>query len=333
MAKPYIYRLIKAQTLIKEPDPDSLAQPAYGFVAIKSLYTAISSGTELAAWNGASPLRPTANPYPRLMGYCHVGEVTAVGNGVNNIEVGQHVLSHTAHRSHAHLETNEILCTIDKTLNPIFASTTYLFHLGYAACLKAGGVLGQSIAILGLGTLGLTTAAVAHMGGGKVIAISDHLPCSDLQRDFGINQGINKSEAQLDALNQFDIVITTSSTWDDWKLALQLARRGGQIIVMGFPGRDQPLPNFNPLTSEFFYDKQLQLAACGYMPNYDGEKIDIQFTTKRNCSYLLDQIAAAKLPANKLVKEVCPADNLSDIYDNMSKNRTTAQTIILDWRK
>ena len=126
-------------------------------------------------------------------------------------------------------------------------------------------------------------------------------------------------------------MITTATSWADWKLALQLARRGGQIVVLGHVGRDQPLPDFNPLASQYFYEKQLRLSSCGYVTHYDGPEIDIRFSLQRNCAYLLDQIGSGRLPAAELVGALRPAKDLSEIYDAMVRNRTTAQTTVLNW--
>ena len=49
--------------------------------------SAISTGTELAAWCGKPPLRPS-RAYPRLVGYCNLAIVTAVGSAVSSIARG-----------------------------------------------------------------------------------------------------------------------------------------------------------------------------------------------------------------------------------------------------
>ena len=53
--------------------------------------TAISPGTELAAYVGLPPLRD-GPAYPRLQGYCNVGRVLTVGERVRHLVPGQRVL-------------------------------------------------------------------------------------------------------------------------------------------------------------------------------------------------------------------------------------------------
>ena len=76
-------------------------------ILCESLVSVISPGTELAAYRGAPPLRPGVT-YPRLVGYCNVARVLAKGVGVNNIELGDRVLTLQSHRSHFKIKTSEV---------------------------------------------------------------------------------------------------------------------------------------------------------------------------------------------------------------------------------
>lgn len=327
MQTPFVFRLVGPETLLADPDPGSVEAPGPGQVTTQSVVSAISIGTELAAWRGDPPLRPTASIYPRLMGYCHVGRITAVGDGVGGWSVGDLALSHSAHRSHDRVGANELLCPVPQRADLAAASTTYLFHLGYNACLKAGVTAGHSVAVVGLGTLGLTSAAIAHMAGATVRGYSNR---SGPGEAFGLSGVYPKSTTDHD--NRADVVITTSNTWDDWTLALRLARRGGTIVVLGFPGRGQPPVEENPLASRYFYDKQLTLTACGYTPDLDVPAQDLRFTLKRNCAFLLDTILAGRLPAPALIAGVRDARELPQIYAEMAGRRKGPQTYVLDWK-
>jgi hypothetical protein len=54
----------------------------------ETIFTAISPGTELAAYTGVEPLRP-GRQYPWLQGYCNVACVTDVGASVTSVRPGQ----------------------------------------------------------------------------------------------------------------------------------------------------------------------------------------------------------------------------------------------------
>lgn len=320
------FRLTAPHVLRAEPDEETLAGSSSA-IEVRTLYSAISPGTELAAYNGLPPLRKTPAPYPRLVGYCSVGEVLAVPVGVSDFAIGDIILSHASHRSHFALPPEQVLAKVPPGADLPAVSTTYLFHLGYAAILKGEVRPGHNVAVIGLGTLGLTTASLAHRSGATVTGFSNHSGPDAHSTAFGLAQVSDKSATAGD----FDVVVTTSNSWADWRLALDLARRGGRIVVMGFPGRGEPPPDFNPLDSQWFYDKQLTIMACGHTPSAEVDAIDLRFTLRRNCTYLLSEILDGRLPARELIAEVRPARDLPDIYAELTKDRRQGRTVVLDW--
>jgi threonine dehydrogenase-like Zn-dependent dehydrogenase len=301
-----------------------------GGIEIRTLYSAISPGTELAAYGGLPPLRDIPNPYPRLLGYCSLGEVVALEQEDTGIQLGDRVLTHAAHRNGYFAKAAQVLAKIPDNADLVAASTVYLFHLGYDACLRGQVRAGMSVAVVGLGTLGLTTSAVARLFGAAVVGFSNSAVFSEFHQEFGLSAVHPKSVGK--GASEFDLVISTTSSWSDWQLALELPRRGGTIAVLGFPGRGEQLPDFNPIASKWFYDKQLRIVACGYTSDLDVPPIDKRFTVKRNCAWLLSEIIAGRLPGRLLVGSVQPAADLDRTYRELLTNRKSGQTVVLDWR-
>ena len=297
-------------------------------ILAKTLYSAISPGTELAAWRGDKPLRE-GNIYPRLVGYCNVAQVRAKGAQVSGVEVGDFILTHQSHRSAFIADKSAVLTVIPKEMNLVWVSTTYLYHLGYSALLKANPGPGATVAIVGLGTLGFATLLLANALGYRVTGFSNQptqLP-DPLQQQITVHGKSIGPETE----SRFDLVINTSNDWQDHRLSMQLARKGGTIAVIGFPGRTQPTPDFNPLESQYFYDKQLTLTACGMVPNLDVPEHEIRFTIKRNCAFLLDLIHKGRLNAELLITEVLPWHELAQAYDKLENRSSGLRTCILDW--
>ena len=329
MTPPFFYHLTKKRKVERVNYNLNLSNPPKDRIILETLYTAISPGTELSAFLGMPPLRPTTKKYPRLMGYCNISRIISMGLDVQGYEIGDTVMTHSAHRSNDSISANEILCTIDGKADLVSASTTYLFHLGYSACLKANITLGHSVAIVGLGVLGATSAAVASLSGASVDGFSNHNKLEKNYKKFGIRNIVKKSELLMES--SYDVVISTSNSWDDWMLALKLVRPGGTISVLGFPGRGQT-PNIeNPLCSSYFYDKQITLSACGYVPDVEISEQDLRFTLKRNCKFLLSLILKNKLPAKELIIQVKDAEELPTIYEEMTKADRDFGTYVLDW--
>jgi threonine dehydrogenase-like Zn-dependent dehydrogenase len=307
-------------------------------VAAETLFSAISPGTEVAAYRGDPPLRPS-KVYPRVMGYCNVARIIAIGDSVTRYAVGDVILNFQSHRTAFICTEESIVARIPPDTDLEAAATTYLFHLGYNALLRGEFMPGMNVAVVGLGTLGITTCALAASSGGRVYAFSSQPESLELAHRLGCRKVFKKDLGDIvgqvtqdtDGLG-IDIVVSTSNSWDDWRLTLQLARKGGKVCVIGFPGRTQPIPDFNPLDSQYFYDKQLALIACGMTPDREIDPSEIRFTIKRNCEYLLDLVRSGKLPARALISESVPWHQIQSVYETLSQRKKGYLTCVLRWQ-
>ena len=308
-------------------------------ILAETIYSAVSPGTEVAAYKGDPPLRP-GKAYPRLVGYCNVAKIIAAGHDVARYSPGDHILTFQSHRSAFICSEESIICKISDGDDLAAAATTYLFHLGYDALLKGGVTAGHNIAVVGLGTIGLNAVALGGLFGANVYGFSNQAASSELAAEFGARKVFKKDNHQVtDIINRetgesgIDIVVSTSNSWADWKLAIRLARRGGKVCVVGFPGRTDPIPDFNPLDSQFFYDKQLTLIACGYTPDYVIDARDIRFTIKRNCQFLLNLILEKKLPARKIISSTFDWQQIQSVYDAIAERKAHFLSGVLQWKK
>jgi threonine dehydrogenase-like Zn-dependent dehydrogenase len=332
-----IFELTQPKTLqIKEEllDLENLAPTE---LAAKTLFSAVSPGTEVAAYRGDPPLRPM-KVYPRVVGYCNVAEVIAVGSAVKSYSVGDRILSFQSHRSSYVCAEQDVIARVPSSIGSAQAATTYLFHLGYNALLKGGFQPGLNVAVIGLGTLGLATVALTNAFGGRVFALSNQDSSLKLADELGAFGAVRKDQVDLrhKILQQtdqvgIDLVITTSGSWEDWSLAVSIARKEGTVAVLGFPGRTQPIPPFNPIDSQYFYDSQLRLIACGHSPDLDVPASDIRFTVKRNCKFLMDLISQGRLPADRLAAERVEWSKVGQAYDRLLQREAGLLTCILDW--
>lgn len=335
MTKPFVYyEQQDPHALVLLPDVAGIgahSKPAPDQILCRTEVSALSPGTELSAYRGDPPLRPQAKVYPRLMGYCNVATILARGTDVPaDLQVGDRVLTHQSHRSGFMVAHGAVLAKLPTDMLADQASVTYLFHLGYAAFLKSGAVQGDRAAILGLGTLGLTTAALFANAGVPMMGFTNHAPDTQMTRAFGL-RGVAPKEVGIYA-DSFDHVVVSTNAWEDWQLALQLCRADATITVLSFPGRGQGQPDFNPLDSRYFYDKQLRIQSCGYMPSGAGSsRRDQPRAIAHNCVFLLEAITQGRLPAAALISGVMPYGTLDAIYAEMLAGNRSAQTQVLDW--
>jgi 2-desacetyl-2-hydroxyethyl bacteriochlorophyllide A dehydrogenase len=316
-------------------DPEALG-PAD--VLAETEYSVVSPGTELAAWEGQPPLRPS-RAYPRLMGYCNLARVVAIGTAVDYVAAGDWILTNQSHRTAFVCGQSDILLrvTTSDDLLRRRLTATYLYQLGHTALHAGGFAPGTEIGIVGLGTLGFTTASLA-IAGGTLPWIFSNQDRPTLERLLPNAHVRTKKESlangteSVATLGGLDLVINTSNLWADHLLAMQLARKGGTIVMLGFPGRGQALPDFNPLDSQYMYDKQLTLRHCGHVTHAELPPIDVRLTLRRSLLYLSDLIRRGVLDPGKILSLEAPADDLAEVYRRLARRSAGVYTALLRWR-
>lgn len=312
---------------------DPSEQPADWIVA-RTVRTAVSLGTERAAYVGDPPLRP-GPVYPRKMGYCNVACVEHVGPDVHAMQVGDHVLTHQSHQSIFACAAADVLAVLPSSLPPRSAAFAYLFALGLAALQRAHVQATESVAVLGLGAIGLATVSVAGALGARAYAIGNDAHRIELARRMGALHAWNSDDPILHAslaaaagTAGADVVVTTANAWSAWRTALQLARPNGRVAVLGFPGRGEPPPAANPLDPALFYDKQLTLHAAGMTT---GLGVDGTLALHRNMRWLVSQMEQGKLSAEPLITHDVAWDQLPAIYAAAHADRRAVVGAALDW--
>ena len=323
--KPNVIRFVEEKLDSKNIGPKD--------ILCETLITAISPGTELAAYNGLPPLRPSTL-YPRLQGYCNVSRVIDAGDQVTNIEIGDRVLTFESHRSHFITSSNKVLSKVPSDVLSDDAACTYLFHIGYDAVIRSPIRYGGSMVVIGLGVLGLTTVSAATRAGINVYAISNQTNLKLVADEFGAKKCFSRNDPLIDEkLDQelIDTVISTTNSWKDWRLCLKLVRPRGNIGVIGFPGRGELPPENNPLDSQYFYDKQLSIQCLGLAPEENDTRNHLRYNEKSNIKFLLDEIALKKIHPNKIVSGIFPWKEIEKAYTKINSREGSPITFLLKW--
>ncbi|QUL37335.1 zinc-binding alcohol dehydrogenase [Erythrobacter sp. JK5] len=312
---------------------ESLAAPGPHDLVCETIVSAISPGTELAAWRGLPPLRPGV-AYPRLQGYCNVARVIEVGEQVEGHAVGDRVLSFTSHRSHLVMPASDALYRLPAEADADRVVAAYLFHLGYNAVLRSNVRAGSRVLVQGLGVLGLTSVAMAALAGAEVWAVSGHASSAAIAKGYAA-RGVfaRDEEEELKAALAFgaDVVVSTTNGWSDFAMALRLAGQNGVIATLGFPGRGEPAPDFNPLASEHFYMKQLRIEAVGWSPEHDDSRGFNRFNERANIAFIARAIMDGRLDPAPILSGRYRGEDIAQAYADLDARKDDALTYLLEW--
>jgi threonine dehydrogenase-like Zn-dependent dehydrogenase len=336
--KTHVARLLAPRHLVFEEETlETSKMPPDGVLA-ETLVSALSVGTEMAAFTGKPPLRP-GPAYPRVVGYCNVARVLHTGPEAKNYSPGDIVLSFQSHRGAFICRESDLLLKIDQNMDLGAAATTYLFHLGYCALINSDFKPGHHVAVVGLGTLGIGTIACGVLGGGRMSGFSNQPESLRIAEKIGATTGLPKSGpesvasyAETTEQGGADIVVLTSDSWSDWLLALKLTRKKGTLAIIGFPGRGEPLPDFNPLDPQYVYDKHLRILSAAWASHLAAPADEIRFNRRRNCAYLLQMIAQGRLPARTLISREHDWRELPEVYQSLERRQGGDLTRLLRWK-
>ena len=308
-------------------DPDHLQGDQ---VYVETEITALSTGTDLGNYLGKSTDIPGAPDYPRPVGYSNVGVVRAVGNGNARLRPGQRVFSMKPHQSAYIASTTELLVPIPEGVSPEQASLAYLAQLGMAAMRQARYEAGESVAVVGLGVIGLGTVALARAMGATVTAVANSPLRANVAKEVGAHSSYLGGDGP--APSDQDLVILTANPWSAFRLSVEMVRYGGRISILGFPGRGEPPPDFNPLDPKWFYGKQLTLIGAGFSPRAECQPGEIRFNLRRNLEYLFSLMASGAVSFDPIITHRLPAERMQEAYELAKQHSKDLVAAVFDWR-
>lgn len=168
-----------------------------GEARLRSLYSGISHGTEMAHYRGAESsasvefdpelrvFRPStsAGSFPMRMGYELVSEVVEVADGVIGVAVGDVVHTSGEHCTESVIDVAEEsgsdfypLVRVPSSTDPTHALYFSLAAVALYAIHDAGIKLGDSVAVYGLGAVGQLVLQMARLSGAAHVVGVDPLP-------------------------------------------------------------------------------------------------------------------------------------------------------------
>ncbi len=265
---------------------------------------------------------------PLPLGYCNVGTVIQVGEGVSDFKIGDRVASNGQHAEVVKVPKN-LAVKVPDNLTDEEAAFTVIGAVGLQGIRLFQPELGETVVVYGLGLIGLLTAQLLKANGCQVIGIDlDQGKCA-LAEQLGL-QTLNPKLGQDPVKSVVDltsgigvdgVLITASSKGDEIiSHAAKMCRKRGRIILVGVTGLN--------LSRADFYEKELKFqVSCSYGPGrydheYEQKGIDyplpyVRWTEQRNFQAILQAISSGSLQVKPLISQQVPLEDYRLIYDKM----------------
>lgn len=235
------YRVSLVETSAQQPGPHQLS--------LRTIVSAISSGTELLVYRGewppnlpmdetiASLRRPFSYPLP--YGYAAVAIVEAVGQGLPDELLSRRVFAFHPHQSRFLATPDQVIFLPDSLATEAAA---FLPNMETAIGLVMDGkpIIGERVLIIGQGVVGLlTTALLSRMPLERLITVDNFSLRRQKSRDLGADASFDPTEAS--ALTRFGEQVPETENWQGADLVYEVSGNPAALTfaieATGFSGR------------------------------------------------------------------------------------------------
>jgi predicted dehydrogenase/threonine dehydrogenase-like Zn-dependent dehydrogenase len=270
---------------------------------------------------------------PLALGYCNAGVAVEIGAGVRRFAVGDRIVSNGPHAEMVHRPEN--LCAkIPDAVTDEQAPFAVLGAIGLQGIRLLQPAIGESVAVFGLGLIGLAAVQILANSGVRVLGLDFDRSRLDLARQFGADvvdlasdpDLIGAAEKFTDGHGLDGVLITASAKADTIvSQSAKMSRKRGRIVLVGTVNLE--------LNRSDFYEKELSFqVSCSYGPgrydpNYEDRGIDypypyVRWTEQRNIESVLRMLATGRLDVSPLITRRLQSDAVAEAYDLLVNDRT-----------
>ncbi len=273
---------------------------------------------------------------PIPLGYSCAGRVIAVGTDIDTFRVGDRVACAGAgYANHAEVVfvPKHLAVKVPPQVTAEQACFTTVGAIALQGLRLAKPELGETVAVIGLGLVGLLAAQLARAAGCRVVGMDPSEGRCRLARELGIDEAVTGAEELAERCRQWtaghgaDKVIVAASTKSSQPIAVagEIARQQGIVAVVGAVGMDVP--------RQPYYDKELVLrvsrsyGAGRYDPEYEEKGRDypigyVRWTENRNMEAFVQQLARGALQTSALISHRFDIADAGQAYDLISGKGT-----------
>lgn len=264
---------------------------------------------------------------PMALGYSSAGTIVALGKNMQGFKVGQRVAcaggGFAVHAEYNVVPRN-LLTPLPKNVDFESAAFTTLGAIAMHGFRLAESQISETVAIIGMGLLGLLTAQIASAAGCKVlgididprrIALASSLGLQAVRRD----QAVDAAQA-FTANRGFDVILICADTSsnDPVELAGTIARDRARVVATGAVGLTFP--------RKVYYEKEISfINSRSYGPGrYDSSYEEngndypigyVRWTEGRNFQAVVDLMANGKLKVLPLITHRFPIEKATTAYE------------------
>jgi 2-desacetyl-2-hydroxyethyl bacteriochlorophyllide A dehydrogenase len=302
-------------------------------ILVETMYSFVSTGTELAKLTGLQTVH-----YPLTPGNRAVGRVAAIGAAVDDVAVGDIVMAHTPHVSHA--ITNGFRVRVPKAVDAKDAAAAALALVAMTSVRVSAPELGDRVAIVGLGGVGLIAAQLFLAAGLEVVGVDASEGRLGLARECGVSSLVHGGRAttvddvlRLTGEAGADIVVEATGLPQLVEPALNMAKRGGQLVLLGSP-RGVVEANLTPILNHVHLWQEHGTVTIKGAHEWQFPLYSDAFTRhsiQRNAETIFSLIERGKLDLSKAIGRIVAPSAAPQAYEGMLTKPDEWAGVLFDW--
>ena len=255
------------------------------------------------------------------LGYSNAGEVIEVGEGASEFKIGDRVAcaggGFAVHAEFVRIPRNlaaKIPAPTESRSEIEFeeAAFTTVGAIGLQGLRLTNSQLGEAVAVIGLGLIGLLAVQLARAAGCTVIGMDIDEQRCQLARELGCSLAARNAEqmrtmvAAVTGGKGADSVLITASTKSNEPVILagDIARDCGRVVVVGAVGLEIPRKTYYEKELSFYVSRSY--GPGRYDPDYEQFGRDypigyVRWTENRNMQAFLQLLANGRINVKKLI--------------------------------
>jgi threonine dehydrogenase-like Zn-dependent dehydrogenase len=328
--------------LVEEPDAEIGATG----VAVRTLFSGISAGTELTAYRGSNPYlskrwdpqlhlfldgkSTVSYPFDRW-GYEEVGVVEEVGRNVTRVAPGELIWGAWGHRSTAVLDETYAAGRILPTdADPVVGIFSEIGGVALNVVLDADIHVGETVAVFGLGVLGQLVAQLARLNGAEVIAVDTRPHRLRLAAQVGARETIDASGGgvaermrDLTGGRGADVSLEVTGSYRALHEAIRATAYNSRVVAAGFfqgQGADLRL-------GEEFHHNRIQLVCSQIAGVASG--VSHRWNRYRLTSTAVRLAVTGQLQVRPLITHILPLAQADQAFQMLATGSTQALQVVL----
>lgn len=322
-----------------------------GEVRLRTLFSGISTGTELTAFRGTNPYLHKRWDEPSRMfvddpehlslqfpikawGYEEIGEVVDVGADVAGVEPGRLVYGTWGHRTlHTMAGENARRRILPDGADPVLGVFSQIGAIALNGILDSAIRLGETVAVFGLGVVGQLVAQLATLSGAEVIGV-DLLPLRrEMAQRLGIAHVLDPADGsaaeRIKALTGgrgADVCIEASGSTHALHEAVRACAYSSKVVALGFYQGDA----LGLRLGEEFHHNRINIV-CSQISGRAPE-LQHRWDAMRLVHTFMRLATGGKLQLHPLITHSVPAAEAAGLFRLLDEQPASALQAVLDFR-